>query len=150
VAAVDRAAREAMHVRPFEARDEDAVVDLWRVCGLVRPQNDPHRDIRRKLAVRPDLFLVGLLGGQVVATVMAGYEGHRGWLNYVAVHPAHRREGLAREIVLAAEVALRTAGCPKVNLQIRSTNAGVIEFYHRIGYSKDDVVSMGKRLICDT
>jgi ribosomal protein S18 acetylase RimI-like enzyme len=138
-----------MQVRPFEAPDEEAVVALWRVCGLVRPQNDPHHDIRRKLAVRPDLFLVGLLGDRVVATVMAGYEGHRGWLNYLAVDPRHRRKGLARKIVSAAELALEKAGCPKVNLQIRSTNEGVIEFYQRIGYSKDDVVSMGKRLAHD-
>jgi ribosomal protein S18 acetylase RimI-like enzyme len=138
-----------MHIRPFEGGDEAAVVELWKNCNLVRAQNDPHEDIRRKLAVRPDLFLVGLVGDEVVATVMAGYEGHRGWLNYLAVDPRYQRKGLAREIVAAAELALRRSGCPKVNLQIRSTNHGVVEFYRRIGYSQDDVVSMGKRLIQD-
>ncbi|HTP54870.1 MAG TPA: GNAT family acetyltransferase [Thermoplasmata archaeon] len=135
-----------MEIRPFEPQDEDAVVSLWDRCGLVRPQNDPRKDIRRKLNVRPDLFLVGVLDKHVVGTVMAGYEGHRGWMNYLAVDPAHQRRGLARELVAAAERRLIESGCPKINLQIRATNLGVIEFYRRLGYATDDVVSMGKRL----
>jgi ribosomal protein S18 acetylase RimI-like enzyme len=95
------------------------------------------------------MFLVGELEGQIVATVMAGYEGHRGWLNYLAVAPAYRRQGFARCIVAAAETLLQHAGCPKINLQIRTSNPDVIEFYRRIGYSVDDVVSMGKRLEID-
>lgn len=135
-----------MRIRPFRLEDEDAVVALWTRCGLVRPVNDPRKDIQRKLQVRPDLFLVGELDGHIVASVLAGYEGHRGWLNYVAVDPEHQRKGLARQIVTEAENRLREAGCPKINLQIRSSTPGVIEFYRRIGYSVDDVVSMGKRL----
>jgi len=138
-----------MQIRPFEKGDEDAVVALWERCGLVRPTNDPHRDIRRKLEVRPDLFLVGRHDGQLIATVMAGYEGHRGWLNYLAVDPDHQRQGFARSIVAEAERRLRESGCPKINLQIRTSNQGVIEFYRRIGYTLDDVVSMGKRLELD-
>lgn len=136
----------SMQIRPFQLEDEEAVVFLWRRCGLVRPSNDPHKDIRRKLKVRPDLFLVGVLDGGIAATVMAGYEGHRGWLNYVAVAPEHQRRGLARAIVTEAERLLREAGCPKINLQVRTANKGVIEFYRRVGYSVDDVLSMGKRL----
>ena len=135
-----------MEIRPFQGSDEEEVVALWHRCELVRPTNDPRKDIRRKLAVRPDLFLVGVVDGRVVATVMAGYEGHRGWLNYLAVAPGHRRRGLARTLVTEAERRLREAGCPKINLQVRSSNGGVVEFYRRIGYSTDDVVSMGKRL----
>jgi ribosomal protein S18 acetylase RimI-like enzyme len=135
-----------MEIRPFQPDDEAAVISLWQRCDLVRPWNDPHKDIRRKLRVRPDLFLVGLLDGQVVACVVAGYEGHRGWLNYLAVAPEHQRHGLARAIVGEAERLLRAAGCPKINLQIRISNHGVIDFYKRLGYSVDDVVSMGKRL----
>jgi ribosomal protein S18 acetylase RimI-like enzyme len=138
-----------MEIRPFERRDEEAVVSLWNRCGLVRPQNDPRKDIQRKLTVRPDLFLVGVMDGHVVATVMAGFEGHRGWLNYLAVDPPLQRRGLARELVTAAEERLRSTGCPKINLQIRASNLGVIEFYRRIGYTTDDVVSMGKRLVSD-
>jgi ribosomal protein S18 acetylase RimI-like enzyme len=113
---------------------------------LLRPWNDPHKDIARKLRVRPDLFLVGVLDGRIVASVMAGYEGHRGWLNYLAVVPELQRRGLARVIVTEAERLLREAGCPKINLQVRTSNKGVIEFYRGLGYSVDDVVSMGKRL----
>lgn len=135
-----------MEIRPFQFEDEAAVISLWQRCDLVRPWNDPRKDIRRKLGVRPDLFLVGLLDGQIVACVIAGYEGHRGWLNYLAVDPEHQRHGLARAIVEEAERLLRAAGCPKINLQVRSSNRGVIDFYKRLGYSVDDVVSMGKRL----
>ena len=77
---------------------------------------------------------------------MAGYEGHRGWLNYVAVTPEHRRGGLGRAMVEEAERLLREAGCPKINLQVRTSNQAVIKFYRRLGYVVDDVVSMGKRL----
>ena len=107
-----------MQIRPFQPEDEDTVISLWRRCDLLRPWNDPRKDIRRKMEVRPDLFLVGLLDGKVVACVMAGYEGHRGWLNYLAVAPEHQRHGLARAIVAEAERLLREAGCPKINLQI--------------------------------
>ena len=135
-----------MQIRPFNSDDEQAVVALWRRCDLVRPWNDPHLDIQRKLRVRPELFLVGVLDGQIIASVMAGYEGHRGWLNYLAVAPELQRRGYARAIVAEAERLLREAGCPKINLQIRTSNDGVIEFYRRLGYRVDDVVSMGKRL----
>jgi ribosomal protein S18 acetylase RimI-like enzyme len=135
-----------MQIRPFQPQDEDAVISLWRRCDLVRPWNDPHKDIQRKSEVRPDLFLVGVLDGRIITCVMAGYEGHRGWLNYLAVDPKYQRRGFARVIVMEAERLLREAGCPKINLQIRTSNHGVIEFYRRLGYSVDDVVSMGKRL----
>ena len=119
---------------------------LWRQCDLLRPWNDPRKDIRRKLEVRPDLFLDGVLNGRIVASVMAGYDGHRGWLSYLGVAPEYQRLGLAQAIVTEAERLLRAAGCPKINLQIRTSNVGVIEFYRRLGYSTDDVVSMGKRM----
>lgn len=135
-----------MEIRCFRPEDELSVIALWQQCDLVRPWNDPRRDICRKLQVNPEWFLVGLVDGQVVATVMAGYEGHRGWLNYLAVTPVFQHQGLARAIVAEAEGLLRKAGCPKINLQIRTSNHGVIEFYRRLGYAVDDVVSMGKRL----
>jgi ribosomal protein S18 acetylase RimI-like enzyme len=138
-----------MQIRPFQPEDEEAVISLWRRCDLLRPWNDPRKDIQRKMGVRPDLFLVGLLDGQVVACVMAGYDGHRGWLNYLAVAPEHQRHGLARAIVAEAERLLGEAGCPKINLQIRTSNHGVVRFYQRLGYSNDEVVSMGKRLESD-
>lgn len=135
-----------MKIRPFSSLDTSAVVALWDACGLVVPWNDPRRDIKRKLDVQPEMFLVGCLDDDVVATVMAGYDGHRGWINYLAVHPDHRRNGLGRVLMDAAERLLRDAGCPKINLQVRSANNAVIEFYQRIGFKQDDVVSFGKRL----
>lgn len=138
-----------MQIRPFSAADEPSVVELWRRCDLVRPQNDPRMDIARKLRVNPELFLVGELESRIVATVMTGYEGHRGWINYLAVDPGFRRRGLGRLIMGAAEKLLRERGCPKINLQVRSTNQQVIEFYRRIGYAVDQVTSMGKRLTRD-
>jgi ribosomal protein S18 acetylase RimI-like enzyme len=77
---------------------------------------------------------------------MAGYDGHRGWINYLAVHPDHRRRGLGRTLMAAAEERLAGLGCPKVNLQVRGANRDAVEFYRRIGYAVDDVVSMGRRL----
>ena len=133
-------------IRPYQPQDETTVVQLWLQCNLVVPQNNPERDIRRKLQVNPEWFLVGILGGHIVATCMAGYEGHRGWINYLAVSPHHRRQGIGRRIMEEAEKRLSAAGCPKINLQVRKTNRAVIQFYERIGYTRDPVASMGKRL----
>jgi ribosomal protein S18 acetylase RimI-like enzyme len=135
-----------MHIRPFHPTDEPAVIALWARCGLTRPWNDPHRDIARKLAVRPDLFLVAEIDGNVIGTVMVGYDGHRGWINYLGVDPDCRRRGVGRALMAEAERLLRLEGCPKINLQVRTGNTGVIEFYRRIGFVMDDVVSMGRRL----
>jgi ribosomal protein S18 acetylase RimI-like enzyme len=139
----------AMTIHPFQAAHEEAVIALWHACGLVVPQNDPRRDIARKLLVNPELFLVGERDGKVIATCMAGYEEHRGWINYLAVAPEHQRKGFAREIMAHAEARLRAAGCPKINLQVRSTNAAVIAFYEQLGFQVDAVTSLGKRLASD-
>jgi ribosomal protein S18 acetylase RimI-like enzyme len=141
--------RDYLTVRPFQADDEKAVVSLWQQCGLTRPWNDPHKDIARKLCVQADLFLVALLDGRIVGSVMAGYDGHRGWINYLAVAPEHHGKGWGRRLMTEAECRLLALGCPKINLQVRSSNKAVIEFYRRIGYVQDDVVSFGKRIIAD-
>lgn len=135
-----------MQIRQFQTADEAQVIALWRECDLLRPWNDPYKDIARKLLVRPDLFLVGTIDDRIIASVMAGYEGHRGWLNYLGVAPEYRRRGLAAQLVAAAERLLAQSGCPKINLQVRTSNQDVINFYRRIGYVFDDVVSLGKRL----
>jgi|RhiMethySRZTD1v2_1073278.scaffolds.fasta_scaffold58136_3 ribosomal protein S18 acetylase RimI-like enzyme len=136
-------------IRPFRAGDEAALVALWAACELVRPWNDPHEDIRRKLALRDDLLLVVPADGELVGSVMAGYEGHRGWINYLAVAPSHRRHGLGRQLMREAEERLAAVGCPKINLQVRAGNADVLAFYEAIGYRVDEVVSLGKRLVDD-
>ena len=141
--------REKLHIRPYQDRDEKNVIELWHNCNLVVPWNDPKLDIERKLKVNPDLFLVGLIEGKVVATVMGGYEGHRGWINYLAVSPEIRQKGVGQQMVEEVEAKLRKLGCPKINIQVRSSNKGVIEFYGKVGFSVDDVISMGKRLVDD-
>jgi ribosomal protein S18 acetylase RimI-like enzyme len=138
-----------MQLRPFLDTDEPAVIALWEACGLTRPWNDPRQDIARKRGVQREWFLVGTLGDAVIASIMIGYDGHRGWINYLAVAPDQRRHGHARTLVREAERLLTEAGCPKINLQIRTSNAAVIAFYERIGYAQDDVVSFGRRLIPD-
>ncbi len=138
-----------MDIRSYQESDQDAVIDLWVRCELVRPWNDSARDIARKLDVQRELFLVGEVDGEVVATVMAGYEGHRGWVNYLAVDPDRQRGGHGRAMMREAERRMQAMGCPKVNLQVRSSNRAVIEFYERIGYQVEERVSFGKRLISD-
>ena len=138
-----------LQIRVYRESDQDAVVALWRESGLVRPWNDPVKDIHRKLRVQRDLFLVGTVDGRLVATVMAGYEGHRGWINYLAIAKECRKRGFGRRLMDEAEARLRALGCPKINLQIRSSNAEVVTFYRSLGFSVDDALSMGKRLVQD-
>jgi ribosomal protein S18 acetylase RimI-like enzyme len=136
-------------IRPFETSDEAAVVALWRAAGLTRPWNDPHADIRRKQAVQPELFVVGEVDGEIVATAMAGYDGHRGSVYYLAVSPAHQRCGYGRAVMVEIERRLEALGCPKLNLMVRHDNRGAIGFYERLGYDAAAVVTLGKRLIVD-
>ena len=139
-----------LHIRVFTPADEAAVVALWQACGLTRPWNHPGKDVARKLAVQADGFAVAAdAGGTIVGSVMAGYEGHRGWINYLAVSPACQRNGLGRALMAWAEAWLRAQGCPKINLQIRQDNTAAIGFYQAIGFGQDAVLSMGKRLVND-
>ena len=110
------------------------------------PQNDPVEDIQRKLVFQPDLFFVALVEGKVIGSIMVGYEGHRGWLNYLAVLPEHQRRGYGRKLVEKGVDELKKLGCLKVNLQVRRSNVSVVEFYEHLGFKDDDVVGLGKRL----
>ena len=133
-------------IRPYENHDAPAVIDLWQRCDLIVPWNDPQLDIDRKLGTQPDSVLVATVDGQIVGTVMVGYDGHRGWINYLATAPEHRRRGVGRALMKAAEERMRAIGCLKINLQIRRWNSNAVAFYERIGYAVEDVVSMGRRL----
>ncbi len=133
-------------IRPYQTTDEEEVIELWHCCNSIVPWNAPKRDIMLKLQVQPQFFLVGTIDQRIVATVMAGYEGHRGWINYLAVSPKLQKKGIGRRMMEAVEVELKKLGCPKINLQIRSSNRTAIGFYESIGFSVDDVISMGKRL----
>lgn len=138
-----------MDIRAYQPADESAVIALWEACGLTRPWNDPRKDIARKLTEQPELFLVGVEGEQLIATAMVGFDGHRGWVYYVAVDPAFQRLSYGKQLMHEAEQLLIARGCPKINLLVRSSNVKVLKFYAELGYTQDDVVSLGRRLIAD-
>ena len=136
-------------IRTFAPGDETAIVNLWNICGLTVAYNDPLKDIVRKQELGNDWFLVGLVNDRIIASCMGGYDGHRGNINYLAVHPDFQRKGHAAKMVSNLESLLKQAGCPKVNLLVRKSNLQVLEFYDAIGYSDNDCISLGKRLISD-
>lgn len=136
-----------MRIRMFRPEDTEDVVALWESSGLVVPWNDPRKDIARKRDVQPELFIVAVdKGDRLLGSVMAGYDGHRG---YLATCETVRGSGVGRALVEHVEAALRDLGCPKVNLQVRSSNAAVVAFYEHLGYRIDDTIDLGKRLIED-
>ena len=138
-----------MELRRYRISDEASVIGLWREFGLVRPWNDPSKDIQRKLTVQPEMFVVGIIDDKLVASVMAGFDGHRGWINYLAVAQQYRRCGFGRALIQRVEHQLKELGCPKLNIQVRVSNTGVLSFYRELGYAQEDIISLGKRLISD-
>ena len=136
-------------IREYRHGDQKAVIKLWIECGLITSENNPELDIRRKLQVNPGLFLVGTVDNRIAATVMGGYEGHRGWANYLAVHPDYQRRNYGRQIMETLENKLMEMGCPKINLNVRTTNIEAMKFYYRIGYKQDEVVTLSKRFVKD-
>lgn len=138
-----------MQILQFTTQDTESVIHLWMQCDLTRAWNDPRRDIARKATVQPELFLTGCEDGKVIATIMAGYDGHRGWVNYLAVAPDYRDRGVGRALMAEVENRLLAIGCPKLNLMVRTSNRAVLAFYAHLGYVQDDAVCLGKRLIPD-
>ena len=138
-----------MEIRVFANSDSQAVISLWQRCALTVPWNDPHKDIQRKLAVQPELFLVGVLNGIVIGSVMGGYDGHRGWIYYLAVDPDHQHHGYGSQLVTEVENRIMAMGCPKINLMVRTGNRAVLDFYTNLGYQPDEIVGLGKRLVPD-
>jgi ribosomal protein S18 acetylase RimI-like enzyme len=140
-------------IRPFGEGDTDAVIRLWQDCGLIRPWNDPRKDIARKLTTQPELFLVATdedgNAGEVIATAMVGFDGHRGWISYLAVALDRRGEGHARALMAEAERLLVELGCPKLMLMVRAENTAVIDMYEHLGYALEPTRLLGKRLIPD-
>jgi ribosomal protein S18 acetylase RimI-like enzyme len=140
-----------VRIRKVTAADSEALLALWRVvfpeyADASHPQRNAAASVARKLAFGDGLFWAAELGGRLVGTAMAGYDGHRGWLYSVGVHPEARGAGIARALVNEAERALAALGCPKVNLQVFATNGGAKAFWRSVGYAEDGVVSFGKRL----
>ena len=136
-------------IRTCQPDDEPGVIDLWRQCGLIVPWNNPEADIQRKLSTSPNLFYVGVLDGELIASCMAGYDGHRGWIYFLAVKSDYQRKGFASMLIDHAESELIKLGCPKVELMVRKTNQNVISFYQSAGYAIDPVMVLSKRLTED-
>lgn len=133
-------------IRPFNERDRQKTINLWQNCNLTVPWNNPDRDIDLKLQVDPDLFLVMEDQTQIIGSGMGGYEGHRGWIYYLAIAPEYRKCGYGKKLVHEIEKRLKQRGCPKVNLMVRTTNTAVLNFYTSLGYTDSEVVCLGKRL----
>lgn len=138
-----------MEIRVFRQDDFEEVITLWERCDLLRPWNDPEMDIERKLNHDSDLFLVAEVGGEVVGSVMGGYDGHRGSAYYLGVHPDFRGRGIANALISRLEKKLIARGCPKIQLMVREDNDTVIEMYEKLGYEIQGITSLGKRLIED-
>jgi ribosomal protein S18 acetylase RimI-like enzyme len=141
----------ALSIRCFAASDTDAVVALWQDAfpeyrDETKPHRNPHLSLANKMATQPELFFVAEFDGRPVGTVMAGYDGHRGWMYSLAVDTTRRRLGIGTRLVAHAEAALAARGCPKVNLQVLSVNGDIRAFYEALGYRADAVISLGKRL----
>lgn len=134
-----------MIIRKFQTEDTEKVVNLWDECGLLHPPNDPYLEIRNKASFQPDLFLVGEIDGRVMASVLIGFEGRRGWLNSLAVLPEYQGRGYGRELVEHSLEVLKKLGAPKVNLLIRPTNTKVQDFYKKLGFEFEDVILMARR-----
>jgi ribosomal protein S18 acetylase RimI-like enzyme len=136
-----------MRIRQFQVKDQEKVIALWREVGIIRITNDPENDIERKLKHSPELFLVAEIDGLIVGTIMIGWEGHRGWINYLGVSPGRQGTTIGTRLMKKAEEILRDRGCPKINLMVRKSNQKVIEFYKKLGFLEDEVICIGKRLV---
>ena len=140
-------------LRRFEGKDTEAVIALWGRAGLTRPWNDPHKDITRKLEEMAkggySWFWIAEQSGTIIAAAMAGYDGHRGSVNYLGVEPCAQNSGVGKLIMQRIEADLTESGCPKLNLLVRDDNLGVQAFYEHIGYQRDATISLSKRLIAD-
>ena len=136
-----------LKIRSYRSSDHDDVVALWQsVFADDPPWNDPDDVIERKRSVQQDLFIVGILHECVAGTVLAGFDGVRGWVHHLAVLPQLRRRGIASLLMNRAEEGLLALGCPKLNLQVRRSNTAVVAFYESRGHTVDDVISFGKPL----
>ncbi len=138
-----------LDIQPFSPAHTDDVVELWQEIDLIRPWNDPVKDIQRKMDEDPNTFYIGLIDGEVVASCMAGYDGHRGWIYYLAVKVKYQKRGFAKALIIHAENELKKLGCPKIELMVREDNTDVIRFYKRLDYKDDPVIVLSKRLIED-
>ena len=143
-------AKPEIKIRPFQADDENGVMELWTITGLTRPWNDPKQDIKRALSVQPELFLVAVNQTRVIGSAMGGYDGHRGAVYYLAVHPDNQSNGIGTRLMQTVEDRLIDLGCPKIHVMIRDTNLATKHFYEKLAYQDVAVKIYGRRLIADS
>ncbi|WP_395945115.1 GNAT family acetyltransferase [Brevundimonas sp.] len=133
-------------IRPIRDGEDEAVVALWTACGLTRPWNDPKQDLRLAREGATSTVLVTVEDEKVVGSIMVGFDGHRGWVYYLAVDPDRRGRGLGRDLTAAAEAWLSNRGAPKIQLMVRADNTPALDFYERLGLERQTVVVFGRRL----
>ncbi|TVM18256.1 GNAT family acetyltransferase [Oceanidesulfovibrio indonesiensis] len=147
---MNNSTHEELYIGPCTLDDMEGIVAVWRECGLTAPQNNPWKDIQRKLRQNDGLFLVARTmdqnDGRVIGTVMGGYDGHRGWIYYLGVLPAYQGADIGRKLVECVTRKLAVQGCPKINLQVRASNLQCLGFYETLGFEREAVLSYGKRL----
>ncbi len=135
-----------MEIITYREEFRQEMTELWRVCGLLVRGLNYEKEIDLKTKDQKDMIVLGIENGRVIASTMIGFDGRRGWLNYVAVHPEFRSIGIGGMILKHAEEILKNMGCPKVNLLVRKSNSGVVEFYEKEGFEINDVICMHKKL----
>ena len=137
----------ALQIRDYGQPDAEVVIELWQeLLADNAPHNEPAASLASKVAMGDKLLLVAECDGQIIGSVMGGYDGHRGWVYSVAVKAAYQRQGVASALLGQLEARLVQCGCLKLNLQVRATNHAVVAFYESLGYAAEERISMGKRL----
>ncbi len=135
-----------MNVRDCELAEAELAIALWEDCGLTRPWNDTRVDFRQALESPASTVLGGFHDGLLIASVMVGFDGHRGWVYYLAVDPAHRRRGLGTQMMTGAETWLRQLGARKLQFMVRGENASSLRFYETLGFEQQAVITLGRFL----
>jgi ribosomal protein S18 acetylase RimI-like enzyme len=133
-------------IRPIRGGEDEAVIALWTACGLTRPWNDPVADLNLAKDGATSTVLVAADDAGISGTIMVGFDGHRGWVYYLAVDPERRGSGLGRSLMGAAQDWLTNKGAPKLQLMVRADNEAALGFYQRLGLERQDVVVLGRRL----
>jgi ribosomal protein S18 acetylase RimI-like enzyme len=133
-------------VGPATAADRERVIALWHAAGLTRPWNDPGADFDLALSNQTSTILLARDGGELAGSVMVGFDGHRGWVYYLASDPERRETGVGRALMAAAEGWLRALGCPRIRLMVRTDNVAALGFYKAIGYERQEVATLGRAL----
>jgi len=137
--------KNKVKIRKLDISEIQEVIEIWKICGLLHPPNDSVDEIKIKISFQPELFLVGEVNSKIIATIMLGFEGRRGWINSLCVLPEYQGMGHGGDLVQYGMEVLRKLGAPKINLLIRPTNTKVKEFYKKLGFETEEAILMSHR-----